>query len=283
MSALPPEYPFNEPGPPPTLPPEQPASLPSEPPVILPPPVVSPPAKLPVWGGWATIGFGAAIFAVYFVAQSIVAVAFAIGNLINEAPTDIAQFSQALGTNGLLIAVATIVSAVVGTGFVILFIRIRKGPGIAAYLGLKSMPGKTYGVLVLVVIVLVALSILADYFYSTPQDTGFTSAAYATSRWPVLLGIAVVLFAPLFEETFFRGFIFAGLQASKVGAAGAIILTALAWAVLHIQYDAYGMVTIFVLGLVFGIVRFKTGSLWSTLLLHAAWNLIAIVGVAISS
>jgi uncharacterized protein len=229
------------------------------------------------------VGFGAAIFAVYFVAQSIVAVAFAIANLISEAPTDIGQFSQALGTNGLLISVATIVSAIVGTGFVLLFIRIRKGPGIAEYLGLRSLHGRTYGVLVLVVIALVALSILADIFYGTPQDTGFTSDAYATSRWPVLLGVAVVIFAPLFEETFFRGFVFAGLQASKVGVAGAIILTALAWAVLHLQYDPYGMATIFVLGLVFGFVRFKTGSLWSTLLLHAAWNLIAIVGVAISS
>lgn len=105
--------------------------------------------------------------------------------------------------------------------------------------------------------------------------------AYKTSVWPVLLGIAVVIFAPVFEEAFFRGFLFVGLEHSSIGPIGTIILTAVTWALLHIQYDIFGMVTILVLGVVFGIVRLKTGSLWSTILLHAIWNLVAIVGTAL--
>jgi membrane protease YdiL (CAAX protease family) len=228
------------------------------------------------------VGFGAAIFAVYFVTQSIVAVIFAIGKLINTAANDVTQAVSALATNGLLISMATIVSAIVGVGFIVLFIKIRHGPGIAEYLGLKSVRGKTFLALIGVIVVLLAVSALLDRFSNSPKDTGFTIDAYNTSRWPVLFGFAVVVFAPLFEELFFRGFIFVGLQASKIGVVGAIILTSLAWALLHLQYDPAGMATIFVLGIVFGIVRWKTNSLWSTLFLHAVWNLMALVATVIA-
>jgi hypothetical protein len=59
------------------------------------------------------------------------------------------------------------------------------------------------------------------------------------------------------------------------------MITALGWAALHIQYNFYGMINILVLGIVFGIVRIKTGSLWSTLLLHSLWNLAAIIAIAV--
>jgi membrane protease YdiL (CAAX protease family) len=252
------------------------------PPEIGPPPVAPPPPKPGVWEGWPTVGFGAAIFAVYFVAQSIVAVAFAIGNLINVSANDINQAVSALATNGLLISVATVVSAIAGVGFIVLFIKIRNGPAIAEYLGLKSIRVKTFLTLIGVVVALMVAAVLLDQFLSTPKDTGFTVDAFNTSRWPVLFGFAVVVFAPLFEELFFRGFIFVGLKASKIGVVGAIFLTALAWALLHLQYDIGGMATIFVLGIVFGIVRWKTNSLWSTLFLHAVWNLMALVATVIA-
>ena len=264
---------------PPENPPPEIVNAPTE---MGPPPFVHPPPKPGVWEGWATVGFGAAIFAVYFVAQSIVAVIFAIGNLINIPADDVNRAVSALATNGLLISVATIVSAIVGVGFIVLFIKIRNGPGIAEYLGLKWIRGKTFLTLIGVVVALIVATVLLDQFLSTPKDTGFTQDAYNTSRWPVLFGFAVVVFAPAFEELFFRGFIFVGLQASKIGVAGTIILTSVAWALLHLQYDLGGITTIFVLGLVFGIVRWKTNSLWSTLFLHAVWNLMALVATVIA-
>jgi membrane protease YdiL (CAAX protease family) len=64
--------------------------------------------------------------------------------------------------------------------------------------------------------------------------------AYRNTAWPPLFWIAVVIFAPAFEEFLFRGFSFIGLQKSRLGSAGATILTALVWAVLHIQYNWLG-------------------------------------------
>jgi membrane protease YdiL (CAAX protease family) len=66
-----------------------------------------------------------------------------------------------------------------------------------------------------------------------------------------------VVFAPLFEEALFRGFVYEGFARSRAGVAGAIILTSIGWAALHFYYAGFEMATIFVLGLVLGVVRWK--------------------------
>ena len=105
---------------------------------------------------------------------------------------------------------------------------------------------------------------------------------YSTIGWPPLLWMAVIGFAPAFEETFFRGFLFVGLQNSRIGIVGTILFTSLVWALVHIQYDIYGMATVLVLGIVLGIVRLKTRSLWGSLLIHSMWNFVAILGTMLS-
>ncbi|MFC1958097.1 lysostaphin resistance A-like protein [Chloroflexota bacterium] len=105
---------------------------------------------------------------------------------------------------------------------------------------------------------------------------------YNTSVWPPLLWAALIIFAPAFEETFFRGFLFEGFRQSRIGIIGTIGLTALTWAALHMQYDIYGIVTIFIMGVLLGIVRLKTDSLWSPLLIHAFFNFVATLQVAIN-
>ncbi|MFC2044902.1 lysostaphin resistance A-like protein, partial [Chloroflexota bacterium] len=110
----------------------------------------------------------------------------------------------------------------------------------------------------------------------------FMVYTYNTSIWPALLWVALVIFAPAFEETWFRGFLFAGFRQSRIGVYGTIGLTALLWALSHIQYGIYGITTIFVMGLLFGIARFKTDSLWSPLLMHGLINFVATLQVAIN-
>ena len=50
---------------------------------------------------------------------------------------------------------------------------------------------------------------------------------------------------------------------------------------LALQYDLYGVATIFVSGLLLGYARLKTGSLYPTLFLHGLMNLIATVEVVV--
>jgi uncharacterized protein len=243
---------------------------------------IQPPLDKGVWPVWSTIGFSAVIFLVYIFFQSVVAIIFSIFYLMNQYAAnpnlDPLKMIKDLTSNGLLLSLATIISAVAGAGAIILFIKMRKGLSISEYLGLKSLSKKNILFIIGIGILLIAVSSVLDRFFPQSQNANFTIDAYNTAVSPVLLGIAVVIFAPLFEEGFFRGFLFVGLQKSRLGAIGTIILTSAMWAALHIQYDLYGILSILVLGIVLGIVRFKTGSLWATLLLHALWNLAAIIG-----
>ncbi len=87
--------------------------------------------------------------------------------------------------------------------------------------------------------------------------------AYKTSRASghiLTLGFALVVIAPPMEELLFRGFLFRGYAASRLGVTGAILLTSVIWASMHIQYDAFYIVQIVVLGCVFlGGLRWRSG------------------------
>jgi membrane protease YdiL (CAAX protease family) len=255
-------------------------------PEIVPTAPENPEKTVKIWAFWPTIGFGLAIFAVYFIAQSVVAAIFAIIYALQELAAnpaiDASQLIKSLSSNGLLVAIAVIVSGIAGAVFIILFIKIRKGITISEYLGLHPVGKRTIFILLAVVVGLLLISTGFDRVVKESQNTTFMVDVYKTSFWPPLLWIATVIFAPVFEEGFFRGFLFVGLKESFLGPIGTIILTALVFASLHaLQYDVYGVATVFVLGIVFGIVRYKTGSLWSTMLMHSIWNLIGMIGTVL--
>ena len=66
------------------------------------------------------------------------------------------------------------------------------------------------------------------------------------------------------------------LQASTfMGSIGAVFTTSVLWTLIHTQYEAYYLSLIFVMGLLFGYIRQKTGSLFIPILLHMAANFVA--------
>ncbi len=234
------------------------------------------------WGGWATIGLGLVIIIIYSLVQSGVGIFFVVARLAQNPQLDIFDAINGLISDGLFISIATILSAAAGTGLVILFVFARRGARLKEYLNLRPVSRASMLQIVAVLAGLLLISIVVGFFWSQTNDSGFTLDALKTSPSPVLFALAVLIFAPLFEEFFFRGFLFKGLQYSGMGAAGAVILTALLWSALHLQYDIAGIVEIFILGLVFGLVRLKTASLYSTLSLHFLWNLAALISAALA-
>jgi hypothetical protein len=234
-----------------------------------------------VWGAWPTVGLGIAVFVAHSIAQAVVAIIFAVIKVVSNPVFSPSQLIKDLSTNGLLIAVAIFASAIVGLALIVVFVKVRRGVPIIEYLGLRRISKKTVFVLLAIVVGLVALSEGLGLLLGGSDNSAFDIDIYRTSVWPALLWVSVVILAPAFEETFFRGFLFVGFRQSRLGAIGAIGLTALFWALLHIQYDAYGMVTIFVMGIVLSTVRLKTGSLWSPLLMHSVWNLVGMVETAL--
>jgi membrane protease YdiL (CAAX protease family) len=106
--------------------------------------------------------------------------------------------------------------------------------------------------------------------------TQFQLDIYRTARetgWVGLLCVALVVVGPIGEETLFRGFLFGGWYRSPADTWPVIIVTAFLWAVVHVQYDLYLIVQIFIYGLVLGWTRWKSGSTILTMLLHGVVNL----------
>jgi uncharacterized protein len=84
----------------------------------------------------------------------------------------------------------------------------------------------------------------------------------------VLLAVAVLL-APICEETFFRSFLFTGLQRG-MPILMAILVSALIFTVVH--YDLASSPILFLIGIALAIVRWRTQSIWPCILLHTLNN-----------
>lgn len=227
-----------------------------------------------IWGPWATAGLGVVILIISLVVQVFAAIVFTSAGILTGGLEDISYILDSLG---LLIAVLTIISNLICVGLILVIIKALDKASIAEYLGLRRVSGKTIMLSIAITLGVVGLAKVLDYIPGYSPDTGFMDTIYHTSVYPVVLWIALVIFAPVFEEIFFRGFLFAGFRQSRIGIIGTILLTALLWSSLHIQYDFYGIAYIFITGIVIGLVRYKTDSLWGPLLIHSLMNLLAIV------
>ena len=85
--------------------------------------------------------------------------------------------------------------------------------------------------------------------------------------------VVSVLLAPVFEELLFRGAMFAALL-RRWGIWAAVIVPSILWGLVHIQYEWWLVAWIAGSGALLAMVRWRSGSLYPTVALHAAWNLL---------
>ena len=90
--------------------------------------------------------------------------------------------------------------------------------------------------------------------------------------WITLISVSV--FAPFFEEWLCRGMILRGLL-GRMSPFAAITISAAFFAVIHL--NPWQAIPAFILGLLFGFVYYKTGSLKLTMLMHCANNTMAAI------
>lgn len=83
----------------------------------------------------------------------------------------------------------------------------------------------------------------------------------------------VVIAAGFAEESLFRGFIQVSLE-KRGDITKAVLLSAATWALIHIV--PYWVVQIFIIGVVFGYLSWRTGSIIPSAIMHAINNLIAL-------
>ena len=227
------------------------------------------------WGFWSTIGFGLLVILAYFVSQLLIEVIFAVNSLASHRGQSVTQLANVL-SNGTALTTTIFVSTIIGAGFTLLFIRMRSGVSLKEYLALRPIKIITFfSVLGIAALLLFVSEFLLSGLGQTKFSEQLTQAYQSNS---IAVIIAAAIFSPIFEEMFFRGFLFAGFRASKIGVMGAILLTAALWALLHAtQYNIWELLVIFGLGIAFGVVRWKTNSLYASLGMHSLWNLLSTV------
>lgn len=233
------------------------------------------------WGFWGTLVWGMILMGVFVVLQ-VVAFGAIIGVTTGEvSATEAKELISDLQYNGFALSVCTLVTTL-GCGVILLgVIKLKKGAVVKKYLGVRTVAIKEASRWMAAVLVCAAVSDGLTMVLGRPLVPEFLSMAYSSADPVWLFWVALVIAGPLFEEIFFRGFLMEGFRSSFLGPIGAVVMTSASWAAIHLQYDAYGMSTIFVLGCVLGAARLQTGSVLLPIGMHALVNLIATIEAAV--
>lgn len=237
----------------------------------------------PRWGIAGTLMLGTIILVVYFVLQVAVLFGFAALAVKRSPSLDPVTLERMIDSNGFIVALSVLLSTVVCLGLVFLAVKIRKGSTIQDYLAVRPVRGLTVAKWLGITLVFALGSDCLTRLLGRPVVPEFMFKTYRTAYFVPLLWIAFAAAAPIFEETLFRGFIFEGIDRSRLGSVPAIIITSFVWTMIHIQYDSYQLATIFVGGLLLGIARNRTGSIYPGMAMHALINAISMTEVAILS
>lgn len=239
------------------------------------------------WGFWATAGWGVLVMFVSFFVQVVIAVIFIVTRLITEIEPALTEFDFSEWMDiidvGLLLSVSITASSIICVLLIIIVIKVRRDVTIADYLGFRSISTRAVLAALAISVAYLILSVVVNTVLQRPAEPDFMTEAYASSVWPALFWVSIIFLGPFFEEVLFRGFLFEGFSRSKLGVVGTIFITALVWAGFHLQYGLFEIASIFVLGLIYGIMRYKTGSIWAPMIMHAFNNLVVMLMLSLET
>jgi uncharacterized protein len=234
--------------------------------------VIAPPVER-AWKFWGSLLWAVAIFIAMSVAQIAVAVAILRSRSSALEFSDLARLSS----DGVAVALTVIATTPAALAVVWFAVRLTRA-SFAEYLALKPFAHRELllglGCLVVCALGVDAIAWSAGHAIVPAFVFDTLASAEAAHALPIFLA-AVAAVAPLGEELTVRGFIYRGFAASWLGPAGAILLTSALWASIHVQYDWFFIGEVFVLGLILGWMRYRSGSTWLTVILHGVYNLIA--------
>ena len=110
-----------------------------------------------------------------------------------------------------------------------------------------------------------------------------TFALDQATVWPdyplmivVLRVVAIGLLGPFAEELVMRGMLLHVLRRTRIGAIGSIGQIAVLWAGLHYSYGAGTLALVAIDGVMFGLARYQSGSLYLPMAMHALGNSVSI-------
>jgi membrane protease YdiL (CAAX protease family) len=202
------------------------------------------------WGRFSTLALGIVTLLIGQTA-AVLALAWWYGLSLGLLP----DFSG----DGAAVTLIILVSTPIQIGLLVLFAQPRGGSA-TIYLGL-TLPRR--GEVVFGIAAVTAAIVVGDvvsWLLCRSVITAFQSDILRTASaagWVALLWLwlAVVVATPIGEEILFRGFLFRGWLRTPRDVWPVIVLSALLWALIHVQYDWYVTGQVFTFGLLLGWMR----------------------------
>jgi membrane protease YdiL (CAAX protease family) len=236
-------------------------------------PAIPAPRPPRIWKFRGTALWGLFIFAAMFAGQIAVVAWFV---LRRDGPIDVAGAIHVLG-GGLTISLSVIMGLPAVLAALWIAIRVSRTP-FSDYLALRWTSWTNFLIGVVSLFVLVMGWDLVSRATGREVEPGFMADVLKSARadgalWLLLIAFCVA--APISEEFFARGFLYRGWSESFLKVPGAIILSSMVWTVLHLQYDWFFLGEVFSIGLLLGYLRYRTQSIWLTVVLHGFNNLAA--------
>lgn len=139
----------------------------------------------------------------------------------------------------------------------------------------KTNIGQTVGWAIMLMVAIYGVNILYQYLITrfhlniqTNDQVLLQQSKYAPLSTYASLLVATFI-APICEEVFFRGFLFMGL-ARRMPVGWALVISSLLFAIAH--GDPGSFIVLCVIGLALAFLRWRTQSLWPSILLHMLNN-----------
>ena len=225
------------------------------------------------WGFWGSLGWCLFAGAAGVVAVFLYTISWMITHGFRTAnPQDMA-YAEVIGMLMLSAPIAVLVMAA----------KIRK-ISLRSYFALEGFSRRNLALGLIGVIALIVVFDIIERLTGIDGGSKHVEETYRAAKAAgvlPLLWLGVVVVAPVTEELFFRGFLHRGWAPSGLGVSGTIVVTAALWALLHQQYNLFGIFIIFVMGLLLGWLRQRSGSVLLPMLLHTVNNFLAIVLVTV--
>ena len=142
----------------------------------------------------------------------------------------------------------------------------------------RGAPGVYLAAVLLLLLLNAAVSVVQ--YFTVPQHM-YTDlrpfVGFMTGPDWLLALLVIGIGAPLSEELLFRGFLQSALAQSRLGFVGASLISTAMWTALHASYTPFGIAQVFLIGLFFCWLLWRTGSLWVPIFCHALYNSLVVV------
>jgi membrane protease YdiL (CAAX protease family) len=231
----------------------------------------------PPWSGWDVLAVAGSTVAMVFLCSVLALGVAHLATANRNIPV------RELATNPLVLISAQIVAYPIVILFMVMVVGSRSDEGFWKTIR-WNWNGRNVAACVVGGAAIAGVVNFASAYLPLPKSTAMdnffqeTFVAYVTAIFGITL-------APLLEELFFRGMLYPTMR-RLLGVVPAVLFTATMFTAIHgaqLGYAWAPLLSIFVVGVIFTVMREKTGSVAASFVMHVSYNLTLFVMLWIAS